>query len=74
MKVRFKTGALDSEFRICYEVESATPQIEFDEVLERYCLCYNLKLLGFVCAELLEVDEDENSLPAVDVFIQLQKQ
>lgn len=72
MKVRFKKGVSDTEFRISYDLVSDIPTIEFDEVLGRYCMCYNLRILGFVSCELLEV-ADETGVPAIDVLIEINK-
>lgn len=72
MQVRFKKGVSDTEFRISYDLVSDIPTIEFDEVLGRYCMCYNLKIFGFVSCELLEVAYDPQ-LPAIDVLIEIFK-
>jgi hypothetical protein len=56
---------------VVYNVLSG-PDTDYDEVLQKYCACFELEVLGPVAAELLEeaTDHPEN-IPAIDVAIYL---
>lgn len=72
MKIRFKQITKDFEYRIAYTVENEVPQIGYDEIQEKYCMGYELKELGFVDAELLEITEGKNYIDAIDVIVKIQ--
>lgn len=68
MKVRFKIPT-DEAGRVSYELYSDKESWEWDEITDKYELCWELKGVGFVPIRLLEVTEHEKDIPYVDIQI-----
>jgi hypothetical protein len=59
---------------ITYRVINPNPVIEFDEVLNKYCECIEIEMLGLVAKELLEeVIGDKDNITATDVYLNIEK-
>lgn len=65
-KVRFKNKG-----KVLFEVEEDLGEVEWDDIMQKYCVVVRLKGLGNVPKELLE--EAEEGIPALDVMIELNK-
>lgn len=72
MLVNFKKEySPDWEFNLAWELVSDEPEYGYDEVSKEYGLCYNTKLIGYVLVRKLEISNDPNDIPAIDVWIEL---
>lgn len=70
--VRFKKQySPDWDFNISYELVSDEIEYAYDEVAKRYDMCYNVKGLGYVVEEKLEITDDIKNIPAIEIFISL---
>lgn len=69
MKVKFKGN---TEPCIVYEVKTEKPEIQFDDVQQRYCPCIEVEVLGWVPKALfVEAADHPNNVPAIDLAVEL---
>lgn len=68
MKVRFKNN---TEPCIQYHVKNEVPVIGYDEVLNKYCPCIELEILGLVASELVTEAFHSDNTNATDLAIYL---
>jgi hypothetical protein len=65
MRVRFKNSTLEP--RISYRLISEQPEVEWDDIQQKTCWCYNVEGLGFVDSSLMEITNDEPDIKAGEV-------
>lgn len=71
MVVKFKGKG---EPCITYKVINPNPVVEFDEVLNKYCECLEIEMLGLVAKELLEeVIGNKDNITATDIYLNIEK-
>ena len=68
MKVKFK---LNTTPCLQYDVKNETPVMHFDEILDKYCECIELSVLGLVPLELLCETNCEDNVDAIEVAVVL---
>lgn len=69
MKVKFKANKEPcTQYTVVGEAED-----EWDDVQKKYCICLNLKELGWVEARLLEETNHPDNIDAIDIIVELSK-